>query len=356
MIIQVNPQPNLFLEAADLICAYVNGMDPKCLTAEGAACVPAKEMGRIMETVCGDLDVTSSMVRFYFHGYRLDEGEPNENRLVCIGNILANSCMVLDNDGTRSARELLRQCYLATGKPYRLNSFSKAGFGWDSCAEFCPISEELDKLAIPDALRLRLAEVLSNYSRYAEYLCDLLEPVVERLRPLLTPWIQKLQPQTEQWICALKEEEKLQNFLSRFNADLEEVSRIVMCPRVLFPGDCNGYYSSDGTLFCYAGAGLRIGQAKKPELAPSELTALRLLAGADRIDMLRVMVGKRMGARELARKLNVNPGTVFRDLNSLNHAHLVKIVSEEGGRAYITDLDFLKQTVRRLVEYIESGE
>jgi len=356
MDIQVNPQVNLFLEAADLICAYVNGIDPKYLTEDGAACVPGKEIGRIMEIACGELDLSASLVKFYFHGYRINESGPDENRLVCIGNILANSCMVLDNDGTRSARELLRQCYLATGKPYRLNSFSKAGFGWDPCAEFCPISEELDKLAIPDALRLRLAEVLSNYSRYAEYLCDLLEPVVERLRPLLTPWIQKLQPLTEQWIVALREEEKLQNFLSRFNADLEEVSRIVMCPRVLFPGDCNGYYSSDGTLFCYAGAGLRIGQAKKPELAPSELTALRLLSGADRIDMLRVMVGKRMGARELARKLNVNPGTVFRDLNSLNHAHLVKIVSEDGGRAYITDLDFLKQTVRRLVEYIESGE
>lgn len=356
MEIQVDARPNLFLEAADLICAYVNGVEPKYLTEEGAFYIPAAEIGKIMEAVCGDLDLNSSKVKLYFCGYRLEEGADNENRLVCIGNTLLNSCMTEIDDGSRSVRDILRQCYLGTGKPYRINSFGKAGFGWDPCPEFCSISEELDKLAMPDGLRLRLAEVLSHYCRHVDYLCDLLEPLVERLRPLLEPWVEKLCPQTEQWRLALGTEDKLQNFLSRFNADLDEVKQIVMRPRMFFPMACNGHYSSKGDLYCYAGIGLRIGQAKKPALAPTELAALRQLSGADRIDMLRVMVGKRMGARELARLLGINPGTVFRDLNSLNHAHLLKIVSEGSGRAYITDLDFLKQTVQRLVEYIESGE
>ena len=48
-----------------------------------------------------------------------------------------------------------------------------------------------------------------------------------------------------------------------------------------------------------------------------ELTALRLLANASRMEMLHAMMERPMSGQELAQKLNLNSGTVFRDLNSL---------------------------------------
>lgn len=355
MIIQIYSQPNLFLETADLVCAYVNGIEPKYLTDEGACYVPAPEITKMMEAVCGEIDLSSSRIKLYFRSYKLEENGDTERRPICIGGLLLNTCIEDNTCDSSSMREYLHGSYLGTGKPYRINSFGAAGFGWDRSQEYCTISEELDKHAMPDGLRLRMAETLAAYHHHVDQLCDLLEPLVKRLRPLLEPWVENLQPQIEQWRVALNTEEKQRDFRSRFNINLDEVRRIVMRPRIFYPGDCNGFYTQSDVLYCNAGIGLRIGQAKKPTLATQELAALRQLSGIDRIEMLHIMVGQNMGPRELARRLGINPGTAFRDLNSMYQAHLLKIVPERNGRTYITDLDFIKQMVKRLVEYIERG-
>jgi len=67
MILQINTQPNLLLEAARLVCACVNGIEPQYLTAEEPSCIPVTEVAKMMETVCVDLDLNSSRVKFYFH-------------------------------------------------------------------------------------------------------------------------------------------------------------------------------------------------------------------------------------------------------------------------------------------------
>ena len=74
MILQINTQPNLLLEAARLVCACVNGIEPQYLTAEEPSCIPVTEVAKMMETVCVDLDLNSSRVKFYFRGFSMPEG------------------------------------------------------------------------------------------------------------------------------------------------------------------------------------------------------------------------------------------------------------------------------------------
>ena len=356
MEIQVITRPIALLEVADLVCAYVNGIPPKQLTEEGAGYIPAAEIAKMMEEVCGGLDRDSGKLKLYFRGYSMEDSGGTRQQLASVGCLLLS---LFDHNGSNDPNQMRRELhdhYIGTGRPYRINTFGDCGFGWDPCDEYCSISDELDKLAMPEGLRLRLAEVLSGYHCHVDQLCDLLEPLAQRLEPLLQPWVEKLRPQMERWSLALHTDADRRDFTSRFTANLDECRKIVMMPRMLYPSVCRGTYSRAGVLCCRAGIGLRIGQAQKPALIPSELAALRQLSGADRIEMLRAMAGQAMGPREIARKLGVNPGTVFRDLNNMTQAHLLKIVISGSSHAYVTDMDFLKKTAQRLVEYIESGQ
>lgn len=355
MEIKIKNQPNLLLDTADLVCAYVNGIEPKYLTGDGDFCIPAEEVAKMMNTVCSDLDLESSRIKLYFRGYKLDENSSADQRMACIAYILLNS----NNDDLwvcGQVREVLHNSFIGTGKPYKINSFGLTGFGWDECTEERTISDELDKLAMPDALRLRLAEVLSAYHKHVDQLCDLLEPLAERLRPLMEPWIEKLQPQIEQWQAALGTEEKLRDFLSRFNTNLDTTKCIYMTPQMFYPATCQGTFTRTNVLFCSIGVGLHIGQPEKDDTVQARVAALRQLANVDRIEMLRLMAGKGMRPREIARKLSINPGTVFRDLNNMCQAHLLKIVPEEGGFTYVTNMSYLKRSVNYLIQYIEGGE
>ena len=75
-----------------------------------------------------------------------------------------------------------------------------------------------------------------------------------------------------------------------------------------------------------------------------ELEALRLLANPARIQMLRLMRDEPMSGQELAQALDLNSGTVSRDLNSLNNARLLLVGSSTGARLkYRTNLAAVRQ-------------
>lgn len=354
MILQINTQPNLLLEAARLVCACVNGIEPQYLTAEEPSCIPVTEVAKMMETVCVDLDLNSSRVKFYFRGFAMPEG--SEKEPACVACTLLGTYRNGDNSDIQQVRQGLHNSYLGSGKPYKMNTLGLYGFGYTPCDEYSPISEELDSLSVPDGLRLRMVEILTAYHFHVDQLCDLLEPLAERLRPLLEPWVRNAQPQIEGWHLALHDEDKRKQFLSRFCGKMDGLERIVLSPRMFYPAACNAAYSTVNGLFCMVGIGFQIGLPELDPVSPQVLTALRHLSSADRVKMLRIMAGRPVGPREIARKLDVNPGTVFRDLNGMHQAHLLTIVMEGSNRTYKTNLEFLRKVVQNLIEFIEGGQ
>ena len=59
-----------------------------------------------------------------------------------------------------------------------------------------------------------------------------------------------------------------------------------------------------------------------------------------------------MTPKELAQELNMNPGTVFRSLNSLFNEHLVDMVVDGIHRSYTTNKENLRHFVQELLGYI----
>ena len=94
------------------------------------------------------------------------------------------------------------------------------------------------------------------------------------------------------------------------------------------------------------------GQAQAPE--EWELTALRLMANASRMEMLRAMAERPMSGQELAQKLNLNSGSVFRDLNSLYNARLLFMESSGGRNCYRTNLPVVRNMMERMLGYLQN--
>ena len=85
-----------------------------------------------------------------------------------------------------------------------------------------------------------------------------------------------------------------------------------------------------------------------------ELTALRLMANGSRMEMLHAMAERPMSGQELAQKLNLNSGSVFRDLNSLYNARLLLMESTGGRNCYRTNLPVVRNMMERMLNYLQN--
>lgn len=358
MEIQVYERPNLLWEVADLLCAYVNRVSPEKLTSNRPYCIPAPIVAELMEQVCSHVDRNDIWVRFFFEGFPMSTPSSNEMQTVSLGCILVRNALGGRDCDLMECRKILHDRDLENhmDKPVGINAVLAHGIDTLAVEDFQPISQLLRKVEMPEELRLPLTEALSNYHRYVDLLCDLLEPLAQRLEPLLTPWVENLRPRVEQWRSILQTEEGLREFCFRMNLNMDGLERIQMSLHLFYP-DVSVSWCMMQSKICYFSAGLQHLplQDEKDELGEIEMAALRLLSGADRIKMLRAMSGRVMTQKEVALELGINSGTVFRDLNNLVMAHLVRIVHDGNYRGYTTNLDYLDRVTAHLNRYIRNG-
>ena len=79
---------------------------------------------------------------------------------------------------------------------------------------------------------------------------------------------------------------------------------------------------------------------------------MHLLSSPSRMEMLRAMTDRYMSAQELAQTLNLNSGTVFRDLNSMYDARLLYIENRNGRNCYRTNCGIVRQVTEHVQQYL----
>ncbi len=357
MEIKVYENPNLLWEAADLLCAYINRISPEKLTSGRPYCIPASAVAEMMEQVCGHVNRDDLWVKFYFQGFPVELPSAEGKQTTSLGSLLVRNATIASDCAIRQCREVMHSALIGSGQPYKIFGASAYSFNIDICQEPRPISHELEKLGLPDEMRLRLAEVLSNYHYHVDRICDLLEPLALLLKPLLTPWVDELRPAVDQWRDVLKTEEGLQGFLSRLNINSDWPEQIFVGLHFFYPEISVGNCELGDRIFCM-NAGLKLlplQQEQEQILGHMEMAALRLLSSPDRIKMLRAMSGRVMTQKEIALELEINSGTVFRDLNSLTMTQLVNVVLDGNYRGYTTNLEYLERVTACLNQYIRNG-
>lgn len=356
MDVQVNPEISLLMETADLVFACVNQRDLSTLTSDGPYCIPSHEVQRIMDAVCGDLDMEDWRVKFYFRGYFMEHYKHSVADLSCVGCLLIYTSLATNDCDLTKSRAMMHDHSVGRPGYYQINSFNSFAIGVQVSEHYRPVWEELNALDMPEGLRMQLLEALSNYHYHVDQLCDFLEPLAQKLLPLLQPWWENAQPRLVQWREFLETEDGKQRILGDVNLNLKDLQNLRVSFRLLLTSynRCK-YIVQKSKFYCSMGIEAKLMPEEKECLAPLETMALRLLSSTDRVEMLRIMSHQTVMPREITKELGINPGTVFRDINNLAQAHLITEVVDGVRRSYTTNLEYLKQFLRRLYHYIERG-
>ena len=353
MNVSINPKLSLLMETADLLFAYVNQMSPSTLTSDKPYCIPEAEVDRIMKEVCGHLDPEDAKLRFYFQSVPVDSVKSTKMGGTSVGQLLVYTNMDASGCDIQQARTIMHDYYLGTGCFYEIHNIGQFALGTRACEEYRSIAQELQKLSMPETLRLQLAEVLSNYHHHVDQICDLLEPLSQKLQPLLLPWWEQMRPWMEQWRENLSTLQGQQDFAERINLDTTNMKNLQVSFRLLRTDCSQGMYDLiDSELRCQLGLDFEPEKESAGALSSLQITALRLLASPDRIEMLRAMTNRVMTPKELTQELGMHAGTVFRDLNSMFQAHLVELVVDGIHRSYTTNTKYVNQLLAQLGGYI----
>lgn len=341
------------METADLLFAYVNRLAPAVLTSDKPYCIPETEVARIMELVCGHLDPEDAKLRFYFQSVPVDNVKSAKLGGTSVGQLLIYTNIDASGYDVQQARAIMHSHSLGKGHPYEIHAIGQLALGVRICEEYRSIAQELQKLSIPESLRLQLAEVLSNYHHHVDQICDLLEPLSQNLQPLLMPWWEQMLPRVEQWRENLSTPQGQQEFAERINLDTTNMKALQVSLRI-FNTDCSlGMYDLiDSEFRCQLGLDFAPEKENLGVLSSLQIAALRLLASTDRIEMLRAMTGRVMTPKELTQELGMHAGSVFRDLNSMFQAHLVELVVDGIHRSYTTNTKYVNQLLAQLGSYI----
>lgn len=216
----------------------------------------------------------------------------------------------------------------------------------------------MEDLRIPSLYRMQLLEVFSNFNRHVEQVVEVLRPVASMLPHYLAPWTRQIPDLAEQWNAYFQGNSAKEFFLRRAQIQNCEFLELKLAFRFFLPMARRGNFSvrrggccSTWGLTWSPGWGMPVRPKRREEW---ELTALRLMANVSRMEMLRAMAERPMSGQELAQKLNLNSGSVFRDLNSLYNARLLLMESSGGRNCYRTNLPVVRNMMERMLGYLQN--
>lgn len=352
MEVIVNKQFNLMRELIQLLCVYISEEDPAILTAEEPGCITTEEIRTMMEQVCGHLDKTDPLLRFFFKGYIQQDKRNQSPFLQCVANVMLESPISPVFEQVTDYRKAMHEGLLSRIRHYEINSYNE-GFGLTLHKEYRSLSEELGKLDMPEELRVALAVALSDYHAHTDLLCDILEPLAAKMKPLLKLWEEKITPRVRQWQEALDTEEKQEQFIHGINSRFTKRSCLIISLRLFYPMCQRACFSFiDGNIDYLTGMGKTPGGFKPDTPSNDDLTAVQLLSNMDRLRILRLLIGRKMLPKEITHELNLNRGSVFRDLNNLQQAHLVEHVAQGSKLYYTANIAKANQVLDRLRAFL----
>lgn len=348
MEILVTAKPHMLLETVELMYAYMNHTPPEQLAGDGPYSLPVSAVQEMLDVACDGLSREDEMLQFFFDRYILSD-EPRRD--TCIARNLVYNLGYVGQNSISADCERLRRVW--TKDICNHNSIVAVG---DYCLHWVaetegpvvPVVEGLDSLAVDASYIRKLHALFADYDRSVARLEALITPVAEKLQPLLKPWAQRAQVLAETRQAKLQNRAYWKKLMGAIQINFEEDVRTCWIQnRYLQPqvGPGNLYLVTNEV---FIHMGVEVEQKREQELACRqtiqhwELEALRLLGSDSRLKMLRVMLEKPLSTRELAQTLDMNLGTVARDIRSMYDARLLTVETENNRVFYRTNVETME--------------
>ncbi len=351
----VNPRPCLLLEAAELVYARVNNIPAEELTCDAPYAIPAEEIRRIMEQVCGGLELASEEVQFYFHGVPVVN---YEQRLSCVSHVLLYFNMILELEDPEAMVQELKKQWQELERPFKITNFSGGySFAYADTESYTNLAREIRKLPVPESYQFELIDALSSFEYHVDRLCQLLKPLCLRLQPLLEPWVAAAAPRRVQWEAFLASADAVAVLQKSCDVSNILFNQVRVTLRYFSPGGGPGYYLFDTGVICYhLGVSSLPGvssRAKRQTLDKGDFGAIRLLSTPDRYAVFHALWKRKKTIQELSNELGVNPGTIFRMVNNMYNVGLLNVDVEAGRNYYIVNRQRLESLGQKLLRSLE---
>lgn len=344
-----------------LLYAYTNHISPEFLTDEGPYCIPASDVAAIMEKTCGNLDPNSELLQRFFaaHSFSRDVNQSTCLAFMMVYTFMDFSELDLDRQTERIAAvwERIRR------GPYRIQSSNRYALSIADQEEGPPttLARELKQLPVDEDFFACLLEAFSDFSYQISLLRELVRPVAERLTQLLIPYVERAMPLIDSWEQLFRHSSVEAMLQNRGAIKVEQpLTGAWLILRYL---DCQGGFGlirpESNELTMLLGVGL------KPSLAPAcqgedptddTLAAIRLLGDRGRSRIIRALQRRPMSMQELANQLDTNPGTVFRNLNSMANTHLLDKEIRDNRYYYRTNIEYVRAVFDHMLNYYTSDE
>lgn len=354
----IHQKPCLLMEAMELAYSYVNQAPLEQLVASGEFAIPEKDVLHLRDTVCQMLNPKDDMVRFFFQGIPVYRESPGSKRDFCIASHILCSNLTGFYPDTEKLVQSFLDYWNSIAKPYTIVEIDANCLSIDTATSKQPVpfSKELAKLPVSPTVQSQLMDVIYNYEQYLGWLVELLEPIVERLRPLLAPWVERARPLLSRWDDFFHGPSANDFFTKRLGFNGMECKTLEVILRC-FPG-AGGYVKAqipEGQACLMIGLDLNVSTSEeKPnrEFKEKENASLRLLANPDRVAMLQAMMNTPKGGQDLVRELGLHSGAVFRDLNNMARVGLINREVREGRVIYRTNPAAILHLSQRLVQVV----
>lgn len=352
MEVRVTARPHLLLESVELIFAYVNEILPQMLTAPGEHCLAEEAVREMMETACSDIPRTDPAVEYYFSKYIFPDGS---EKSTCIARNLAYDSMCMSKGSIQEDCENLCSLWKQNHRSCRIDAISEYGLSYRDADErqFIPLANDIAKLGLSAAYSQKLLEQFSGYDMGIYRLQKIVEPVAERLQPLLEPWVKRAEPLAQLWQQQLEQPDGFADFMERLcYSGSEKLELLELQLRYILPKAGPGSVSvAKRTTYIHMGTAMTMGKRSTEGFEAWEIEAFRLLGSFPRLRMLSAMMNNPMSARELAQSLNLNLGTVFKDINSMYESRLIVIETVNSRRRYRTNMETFRLLGKHISEF-----
>lgn len=366
MEVFVTNQPYMLYETVELLRGFVNGTDPEALTMDGEFCLTPQEVRDVMASACQGVDPEDKWVRHFFLEYPvLDDSEES----ICLASCIAYSIFNISMKETTLDQQLefvVNQWNIYRRTGYRISAVDRFGIDVDLMPSQEPVrlSDELKKLPLSPDFYFLLHEAFSDLDFSAAQLLRVIRPVAERLSVLLRPYVRRAAALAERWSHFFQNREMLYEILrSKFSVDEEDfVDRVYLTLRYLHSHYATGNTSStERAVGFHVGVGVKLiltsdVQEKTAAGLGREAVAFKLLGDKGRRDVIRLLGKKAMTMQEVANQLEINSGTVFRNINSLYNAELLIRENHGGHFLYRSKLSYIQAIFDHMMEYFRDDD
>lgn len=373
--VRVFRTPCYFAESVYLLNAFVNHVSfedeyrrirqsySRCLHPEDTkAAEKIEELARVAAQVTQGLNPEDERIRYYFE--RLSGTERKTG--CCLAQVMLMAVPVDCSEIDDFAAQLLSDYRSMQVEGIKINDLNALGLvmeRWDAPGEPEPLAAQLERLSCSMEAKWQILRALTDFEHHLRELTELIRPVAERLHGALKTIVAMNEENFAQWsqyfTCHTVDDFQNEMFDTSFLFAEENLPHEIWLGIWyfnLFAAWSEWMERPSGRVrLAYIGMCISFELSTKRKDRPDAETLCgmaRVLGSKDKLEILRRCNQGPISAARLADAMNLNSGTVSRNLYGLFKLGYLDTKGDGERVNYVTRLDTMEQVFQWILEYV----